>query len=119
MSIRIHHKHGHIINIPYSAMRVRMSNAVDAAMRRLTTKYRKERRMSKRLNVLEYGADPSGTKDSTVAFRKMLEEGAPHMIVPAGVYRLSGAIKGSVEVAAPALTDEVRVEAAPPEEEPS
>ena len=79
--------------------------------------------MSKRLNVLEYGADPSGNKDSTIAFRTMLEECSrgDHMIVPAGVYRLSGAIKGSVEVEAPApvASDAVSVKTAPTKAEGS
>jgi len=45
------------------------------------------------INVVDIGADPSGKSDCTEAFRTALE-GAVHVKVPTGIYRISGMIKG-------------------------
>jgi len=55
------------------------------------------------INVLTFGADPSGKNDSTTAFSKAIEEliadhvegmGGASLVVPAGTYKLSGFIWG-------------------------
>ena len=48
------------------------------------------------VNVLEYGADPSGVKESTVAFRDALSR-SRRVLVPFGVYELSGMVQGETE----------------------
>lgn len=59
---------------------------------------RKERIMNKKLaNVLEHGADPSGVKESTAAFREALAA-SDRVLVPHGIYKLSGMIAGEPEV---------------------
>ncbi len=45
------------------------------------------------INVVDIGADPTGKSDCTEAFRAALE-GATGVLVPAGLYRISGMIKG-------------------------
>lgn len=45
------------------------------------------------LNVLDLGADPSGTHDATEAFRQALEKSGT-VFVPQGIYKLSGLIIG-------------------------
>lgn len=48
------------------------------------------------INVLECGADPSGTHDCTAAFRKALEDTeAIAVLVPYGTYKISGLIRGT------------------------
>ncbi len=47
------------------------------------------------VNVIDEGADPSGRTDATEAFKKALADTTAFgVIVPAGVYRLSGIISG-------------------------
>ncbi len=47
------------------------------------------------VNVLDIGADPSGRTDSTEAFKRALADAAAcGVVVPAGIYRLSGIISG-------------------------
>jgi polygalacturonase len=45
------------------------------------------------INVIDIGADPSGKSDCTGHFKAALEQ-ATNVLVPAGVYRISGMIKG-------------------------
>lgn len=45
-----------------------------------------------RANVLAYGADKSGTLDCTAAFNRAMASGAAIVDVPAGTYRVDGAI---------------------------
>jgi len=59
------------------------------------------------INVTDIGADPSGKSDCTEAFRAAIE-GAPGVLVPAGVYRISGMIKGE----APKVTPRAETEEA-------
>ena len=50
------------------------------------------------VNVLGCGADPSGKTDCTQAFRDALARaGDAGVLVPAGIYRISGLISGEVE----------------------
>ena len=53
------------------------------------------------INVVDTGADPSGKSDCTEAFKAALEE-ATSVLVPAGLYRISGMIKGEAPEPAPA-----------------
>ena len=51
--------------------------------------------MLKTINVIDSGADPSGKLDCTEAFRAAIaDSGATGVLVPAGLYRISGMIKG-------------------------
>ncbi len=45
------------------------------------------------VNVLECGADPSGVKESTEAFRDALSK-SKRVLVPFGIYKLSGMVQG-------------------------
>lgn len=53
------------------------------------------------INVVDIGADPSGKSDCTALFRAALEQ-ATGVLVPAGIYRISGMIRGEAPKAAPA-----------------
>ncbi len=49
------------------------------------------------VNVLECGADPSGARDSTEAFRNALSK-SRRVLVPAGIYKLSGMVQGELDM---------------------
>lgn len=55
------------------------------------------------INVIDCGADPSGTKDCTEAFREALKQAqsAAGLLVPRGTYMLSGLIKGDPSLLVP------------------
>jgi len=57
------------------------------------------------INVIDIGADPNGKSDCTAAFRAALE-GATGVLVPAGIYRISGMIKGDAPEPTPAPATE-------------
>jgi len=63
--------------------------------------------MLKTINVIDNGADPSGKSDSTQAIRDAIADtGATGVLAPAGLYRLSGMIKGVAPAPAPAAAVE-------------
>lgn len=54
------------------------------------------------INVLECGADPSGTTDCTTAFKEAIEDtSALGVLVPSGVYKISGLIRGDQSLLVP------------------
>jgi len=58
------------------------------------------------VNVLDFGADPSGREDSTLAFRKAIRDAVEcealdaDVNVPQGVYKLSGFLFGYADAEA-------------------
>lgn len=46
-----------------------------------------------RLNVMNFGADPTGENDSSLAFKNALKQKGPKVIVPAGIYRIDQTIE--------------------------
>ena len=56
------------------------------------------------INVIDIGADPSGKSDCTEAFRAALDQ-ATSVLVPAGLYRISGMIKGVAPTPRPTPTE--------------
>ena len=48
------------------------------------------------VNVIECGADPSGARDSTKAFWNALSK-SRRVLVPAGIYKLSGMVQGELD----------------------
>lgn len=73
------------------------------------------------VNVIDLGADPSGRSDCTNVFREALEDATASVLVPMGIYRISGMLRGATEEAEepapPTVTDSVTVEVTEPEED--